>query len=151
MAYIPVQLTMKITDTWRSFYNMQTIYYNLKNRKPGAKCNLAIKMIAQHTASSMKWIASKHVVDTKFPASYMLAHFFQPCSVILFASNANANQSVQFIFFVVTQREAPADGEGANIDRRLVPYHAKCMRIQYRIEFIYIYLYASTTVLMRYG
>ena len=51
-------------------------------------------------------------------------------------------------------REAPAEGrrpkgEGANIDWRLVPYHAKCMRIQSRIEFIYIYIYiyASTTVL----
>ena len=29
------------------------------------------------------------------------------------------------------------EGEGANIDRRLVPYHAKCMRIQSHIEFIY--------------
>ena len=46
-------------------------------------------------------------------------------------------------------REAPAEGrrpedEGANIDRRLVPYHGKSMRIQSHIEFIYIYLYAST-------
>ena len=32
---------------------------------------------------------------------------------------------------------ANIEGEGANIDRRLVPYHA------------FIYLYASTTVLMR--
>ena len=37
--------------------------------------------------------------------------------------------------------------EGANVDRRLVPYHAKCKRIQSRIEFIY--LHASTAVLMR--
>ena len=29
---------------------------------------------------------------------------------------------------------------GANIDRRLVPYHGKCKRIQSRIEFIYIYI-----------
>ena len=36
-------------------------------------------------------------------------------------------------------------GEGANLDRRLV-HHGKCKRIQSRIEFIY--LYASTTVLM---
>ena len=28
-----------------------------------------------------------------------------------------------------------------NIDRRLVPYHGKCKRIQSRIEFIYIYIY----------
>ena len=43
------------------------------------------------------------------------------------------------------------DGEGANIDRRFVPYHAKCMRIQSHIEFIYlyIYIYASTVLLMR--
>ena len=38
-------------------------------------------------------------------------------------------------------REAPAEGrrpegEGANIDRRLVPYHGKSRRIQSRIEFI---------------
>ena len=43
------------------------------------------------------------------------------------------------------------EGEGANIDRRLVPYHAKCMRIKSHIEFVYlfIYIYASTVVLMR--
>ena len=33
------------------------------------------------------------------------------------------------------------EGEGANINRLLVPYHAKCKRIQSRIEFIYIYIY----------
>ena len=38
----------------------------------------------------------------------------------------------------LAQREAPA--EGANLDRSLVPYHAKCMRIQYHIEFIYLYI-----------
>ena len=48
----------------------------------------------------------------------------------------------------LARREALAEGrrpegEGANIDRRLVPYHAKSMRIQSHIEFIY----ASTTVL----
>ena len=48
--------------------------------------------------------------------------------------------------FPLARREAPAEGrrpagEGANIDRRLVPYHAKSMRIQSRIEFIYIYIY----------
>ena len=45
----------------------------------------------------------------------------------------------------------PHHCEGANIDRRLVPYHAKCMRIQSHIEFIYlyIYIYSSTAVLMR--
>ena len=54
----------------------------------------------------------------------------------------------------LARREAPAEGrrpegEGANLDRRLVPYHAKCMRIQSHIEFIYlyIYIYASTAVL----
>ena len=49
-------------------------------------------------------------------------------------------------FNPLARRKAPAEGrrpkgEGANIDRRLVPYHAKCMRIQSRIEFIYIYIY----------
>ena len=32
-------------------------------------------------------------------------------------------------------------GEGANIDRRLVPYHGECKRIQSHIEFIYIYIF----------
>ena len=46
----------------------------------------------------------------------------------------------------LAQRFAPAEGrrpegEGANIDRRLVPYHGKCRRIQSRIEFIYLYIY----------
>ena len=41
--------------------------------------------------------------------------------------------------------EAPAEGrrpngKDANLDRRLVPYHAKCMRIQSHIEFIYLYI-----------
>ena len=48
--------------------------------------------------------------------------------------------------YPLARREAPAEGrrpegEGANIDRRLVPYHGKSMRIQSRIEFIYIYLF----------
>ena len=44
--------------------------------------------------------------------------------------------------------EAPAEGEGANLDRRLVPYHGKCKRIQSRIELIYniyIYLFIPST------
>ena len=46
----------------------------------------------------------------------------------------------------LARRKAPAEGrrpegEGANIDRRLVPYHGKCRRIQSRIEFIYLYIY----------
>ena len=48
--------------------------------------------------------------------------------------------------YPLPRREAPAEvrspeGEGANIDRRLVPYHGKCRRIQSRIEFIYLYIY----------
>ena len=58
---------------------------------------------------------------------------------------------IEFIY-PLARREAPAEGrrpegEGANIDRRLVLYHGKSMRIQSHIEFIYIYIYASTTVL----
>ena len=46
----------------------------------------------------------------------------------------------------LARREAPAEGrrpegEGDNIDRRLVPYHGKCKRIQSHIEFIYIFIY----------
>ena len=41
----------------------------------------------------------------------------------------------------LARRQAPAEGrrpegEGANIDRHLVPYHGKCKRIQSHIEFI---------------
>ena len=44
------------------------------------------------------------------------------------------------------QGEAPAagqrpKGQGANIDRLLVPYHAKYKQIQSYIEFIYIYMH----------
>ena len=39
------------------------------------------------------------------------------------------------------KRRPRAEGEVANIDRRLVPYHGKCKRIQSHIEFIYIYIY----------
>ena len=46
----------------------------------------------------------------------------------------------------LARREAQAEGrrpvgEGANIDRRLVPYHGNCRRIQSRIEFIYLFIY----------
>ena len=45
----------------------------------------------------------------------------------------------------LARRKAPAEGrrpkgEGTNIDRRLVPYHGKSMRIQSHIEFIYIFI-----------
>ena len=46
-------------------------------------------------------------------------------------------------------------GEGASINRRLVPYTRDAMRTKSRIEFIclfiyiFIYIYASTVVLMR--
>ena len=48
-----------------------------------------------------------------------------------------------FLCNPLARREAPAEGrtpegEGANIDRRLVPYHGKCRRIQPRIEFIHL-------------
>ena len=47
---------------------------------------------------------------------------------------------IEFVCNLTRHLDNP-EGEGANIDRRLVPYHAKCMRIQSRIEFIYIYIY----------
>ena len=56
----------------------------------------------------------------------------------------------------LARRDAPTAGrrpagEGANIERRLVPYTRDAMRTKSRIEFIYlyIYIYASTVVLMR--
>ena len=55
--------------------------------------------------------------------------------------------AVHFLFFVPSPgaKRRPR-AKGANIDRRLVPYDAKCKRIQSRIKIIYIYtyLYAST-------
>ena len=33
------------------------------------------------------------------------------------------------------------DGEGANLDRCLVPYHGKCQRIQFIYMYIYIYIH----------
>ena len=33
------------------------------------------------------------------------------------------------------------EGEGANLDRHLVPYHGRCKRIQSGIEFIYLFIY----------
>ena len=42
-------------------------------------------------------------------------------------------------------------GEGANIDRRLVPYHGKSMRIQSHIEFIYIYIFICINGLLMRG
>ena len=48
-------------------------------------------------------------------------------------------------YLPLARREAPAEGrrpesEGANPDRRLIPYHGKCKRIQSRIEFIYLFI-----------
>ena len=53
--------------------------------------------------------------------------------------------------YPLARRKAPAEarrpeGEGANIDRRLVPYHGKCRRIQSRIEFIYLFIYIYMSV-----
>ena len=41
------------------------------------------------------------------------------------------------------------EGKGANIDRRFLPYHGKCKRIQSRIEFVYLFIsiYVRYTVL----
>ena len=47
---------------------------------------------------------------------------------------------IEFVCNLTRHLDNP-EGEGANIDRRLVPYHAKCMRIQSRIEFIYLFIY----------
>ena len=46
----------------------------------------------------------------------------------------------------LARREAPTAGrrpagEGANIDRRLVPYTRDAMRTKSRIEFIYLFIY----------
>ena len=46
-----------------------------------------------------------------------------------------------FYIFIYLYLFIRPEGEGANIDRRLVPYHAKCMRIQSHIEFIYLFIY----------
>ena len=62
------------------------------------------------------------------------------------AEGEGANIDRCLVPYPLARREAPAEGrrpegEGANIDRGLVPYDAKCKRIQSHIEFIYIYIY----------
>ena len=57
-----------------------------------------------------------------------------------------ANRILEYYTCPLARREAPAEGrrpegEGANIDRRLVPYHGKSRRIQSCIEFIYLFIY----------
>ena len=59
-----------------------------------------------------------------------------------------------YLYIPLARRESPAEvrrpeGEGANIDRRLVPYHGKSMRIQSHIEFIYIYMHQLRSFLRR--
>ena len=59
-----------------------------------------------------------------------------------FRTNAILTGIFRKYFYPLARRKAPAEGRrpegvGANIDRRLVPYHGKCKRIQSRIEFIY--------------
>ena len=69
-----------------------------------------------------------------------------------------SNLASSLYIYPLARCEAPTAGrgpagEGANIDRRLVPYTRDAMRIKSRIEFIYLYIYlyiyASTAVLMR--
>ena len=49
--------------------------------------------------------------------------------------------SVMSVFPKALAEGRRPEGEGANIDRRLVPYHGKWKRVQSRIECIYIYIY----------
>ena len=51
-----------------------------------------------------------------------------------------------YIFYILFPRQAwsagrKPEGEGANLDRHLVPYHGKCKRIQSGITFIYLFIY----------
>ena len=48
--------------------------------------------------------------------------------------NRSFNVKHRDLNYPLARRFAPR--EGANIDRRLVPYHGKCMRIQSHIEFM---------------
>ena len=63
------------------------------------------------------------------------------------------NLASSLFVYPLARREAPAEGrrpegEGANLDRHLVPYHGK-QRESNLASSLYIYLYASTAVLMR--
>ena len=66
--------------------------------------------------------------------------------ILFYNKQIIADNFTSLFIYPLARREAPAEGrtpegEGANIDRRLVPYHAKCMRIQSHIEFIYLFIY----------
>ena len=92
-----------------------------------------------------------YLIDHNILLSKLGSFYIAPKELALFENYLKVR--TQFVN-PLARRKAPADGrrpEGANIDRRLVPYHAKCMRFQSHIEFIYlyIYIYASTVVLMR--
>ena len=46
----------------------------------------------------------------------------------------------QTISYQISIPSRRPEGEGANLDRRLVPYYGKCKRIQLHMEFIYIFI-----------
>ena len=78
---------------------------------------------------------------------YLKFSLHTPFMLTCLLNQENWQGVFHFIYFnPLARREAPAEGrrsegEGANIDRRLVPYHGKCKRIQSHIEFIYIYIF----------
>ena len=97
---------------------------------PGEKNHCYLSLIAPNIC-----LISRNIIAPNICISDIFRQFDCLCHVLL----------------PLARRRRRPEGEGANIDRRLVPYHAQCMRIQSHIEFIYlyIYIYASTVVLMR--
>ena len=70
-------------------------------------------------------------------------NIIQLCSVRMYTVQHGSTPVAMMINCACQLIPLPGAGrrpEGANIDRRLVPYDAKCMRIQSRIEFIYIFI-----------
>ena len=62
-----------------------------------------------------------------------------------------SNLASSLFIYPLTHGEAPAqgrtpEGEGANLDRRLVPYHGKCKRSNLASS-LYISIYLRSTVL----
>ena len=91
-----------------------------------------------------------HYIFAVFPLTetwaFALLRFSFACFCFSQLLSNDQMSLAQTQYHPLARRDAPAEdrrpeGEGANIDRRLVPYHGKCRRIQSRIEFIYLYIY----------
>ena len=67
-------------------------------------------------------------------------------SSLITRNACESNLTLSLFIYPLARRKAPTAGrrpvgEGANIDRRLVPYTRDAMRTKSRIEFIYLFIY----------